>query len=308
MASRRLQRQYAFVLSVLGHAAIVALLTFSIPLANRNREAAGPNVVPIDTYLIDESAVAEEVARLEAAETERQERERLEAERIQQQQEAEQRELERIQQERVEAEQAAERERLRIQREAEEEQFRLAELERQREEAERVAEQERLERERQEEIARQEELERQRQEAERQRQEQLAREREEAERQRREAEERARVAAAEAEVQESLAREREARLARESGLVDEWSRRISSKVQLSWNRPATATVGLECRLLVTQLLTGRVVEVEVESCNTNDQVIIRSVENAVLSASPLPERPRGVPFESQVRITFRPTD
>ena len=45
MASRRVQRQYAFVLSVLGHAAIVAALTFSIPLSSRNRPAGGQTVI-----------------------------------------------------------------------------------------------------------------------------------------------------------------------------------------------------------------------------------------------------------------------
>jgi colicin import membrane protein len=301
MASRRLQRQYAFVLSVLGHAAIVAALTFSIPLSSRNRPVAGPEVVPIDTYMIDAAAVDAEIARIEAAEEAERAREAAEAERIRQEQLAERRELERIQQEREEAEQAAETERIRLQQQAEAEELRLAEVERQREAAERRAEAERLERERLEEIARQEELERQRQE-------QLAREREEAERRRREAEEAARLAAIEADIQRSIAAEREAQAARDSGLREQWANAIGSRIRNYWNPPANVGPGLECVLIVTQLPDGSVTQVMVEQCSTNDATIIRSVENAVINASPLPPRPSGVPFERQVRIRFIPAN
>jgi len=68
MASRRTQRQFAFGLSVLGHGIIVAALTFSVPLSSSRRSSAGPTVVPIDTVMIDQSAIDAEMARLEAAE------------------------------------------------------------------------------------------------------------------------------------------------------------------------------------------------------------------------------------------------
>jgi len=310
MASRRAQRQYAFVLSVLVHAAIVVALTFSIPLS-RNQVPAGPDVVPIDTYMIDTAALEAEMARIEAAEEAERLRQEQETERVRQEQEAEQRELERVQREREAAEQEAaereaERERIRVEQKAEVERLRLAELER--EEVERRAEEERLERERQEEIARQEELERQRQEEERRRQEELARQREEEERRRREAEEAARLAAIEADIQRSIAAEREAQAAQDSGLRAQWALAIGRKVEQYWNRPPNVDPNLECVLIVAQLPDGSVTQVSVERCTTNDQTIIRSVENAVLNASPLPQRPSGVPFERQVRITFTPAD
>jgi colicin import membrane protein len=314
MASRRAQRQYAFVLSVLVHAAIVVALTFSIPLS-RNQTPAGPEAVPIDTYMIDTAVLEAEMARIEAAEEAERVRQQQEAEQLRERQEAEQREIERVEREREAAAQEAERERVRIEQEAESERLRLAELELERVEAERRAEEERLERERQEEIARQEELERQRQEEERRlqeeeqrRQEELARQREEEERLRREAEEAARLAAIEADIQRSIASEREAQAARDSGLRAQWALAVGRKVEQYWNRPPNVGPNLECVLIVTQLPDGSVTGVSVERCTTNDQTIIRSVENAVLNASPLPQRPSGVPFERQIRITFIPAD
>jgi colicin import membrane protein len=79
-------------------------------------------------------------------------------------------------------------------------------------------------------------------------------------------------------------------------------------VQSRWNRPPSAQVGLECVLVVTQLPNGDVTDVTIDRCNTNDQTIIRSVENAVLTASPLPRPPAGVAFERVVIITFRPDE
>lgn len=292
MAARRLQRQYAFVLSVLGHAAIVVALTFSIPLANRNRPV-GSDVEPIETYMIDQAALDAEIARLEAEDAAERLRQDQEAERIREQQRAEQRELERIEREALEAERAAEQRRIQLEQEAEAEKLRIAERV-EREEAER------LERERQ--------AERERQLEEQRRQEQLAREREEAARRQREAEELARRQAVEADIQRSIAAEQAARVARESGARDQWALAIGRRVEQYWNRPPSVDPNLECVLVVTQLPDGSVTQVTVERCTTTDQTIIRSVENAVLNASPLPQRPSGVPFERQIRITFRPAE
>jgi len=285
MASQRSQRHFAFVLSILGHAAIVAALTFSIPLAGPS-EATGSIVIPIETVLIDEAAIEAEIARIEAAEEVEREREReqqrVEAERLRREQAERQQELERVQRERDEAERVADQERERLL----------------------LLEQEREERERQAEIARQEELEQRRIEAERLAAEQAA----EAERLRQEAERAARLAEIEAEVARSIAAEQADRQARDAGLRDQWARAIETRVMLQWNRPLNAVAGLDCVLEVTQLPNGEVINVAIGECNTSDQTIIRSIENAVLNASPLPEPPRGVAFERVVRITFRPTE
>jgi len=60
-----------------------------------------------------------------------------------------------------------------------------------------------------------------------------------------------------------------------------------SAVQNNWNRPGHARAGLSCLVAVTQLPTGVVTSARVIQCN-GDDIIIRSIENAVLKASPLP--------------------
>ena len=69
MASRRTQRSTATVLSVLGHAALVALLTYGVPVGSPER-AAISNGDTINTVMISSEAVLAEQARIEAAEIE----------------------------------------------------------------------------------------------------------------------------------------------------------------------------------------------------------------------------------------------
>lgn len=320
MASRRAERSFAYVLSILVHAAIVIALTVSVPIGMSRQMQ--PNAVAIDTVMIDETAVIAEMARIdveeqadilqredearEARETaERLERERVEAEqRVQEQQEA----LARIEREREQAEQDAERERIRLQAEADEEARRLAALEEERLEAERIAEQERIAREQEEARIEAERQEQERIEAERREQERIAAEERAREEARLEAERQARIAAIEAETARAIEAEQAARAARDSGLRDQWARAISDKVQRNWNRPPNVQVGLECVLIVTQLPNGDVTDVTIERCTANDQTIIRSLENAVRNASPLPRPPSAVPFERVVIITFRPDE
>jgi colicin import membrane protein len=312
MASRRRQRQYALALSVLVHGAIAVALIFSIPLAGRHRPAGVPNVIPIDTIMVDSEALDAEIARIDAEEQaavrQQAEEEAARQEEIRRQQE----ELDRIQREReqeavrLETEQKAAEE-ARVAREAEavrlaaeqkaaEEERQARAAEEARIEAERqAAEQARLEAERK--AAEEARLEAERKAAEEAR---LAAEREAAERRRREA--------VQAEIDRAIAAEQAARAARDSGLRDQWALAIGRKVELYWNRPPNVDPNLECVLVVTQLPDGSVTQVMVERCTTSDQNIIRSVENAVLNASPLPQRPNGVPFERQIRITFKPTE
>jgi colicin import membrane protein len=176
-------------------------------------------------------------------------------------------------------------------------------------EAERRAEDERqarLEEERKQREAA--EAEQKRVQEEQERQAQLAREREAAERQRREAEEARRRAAMAAEVAAAAAAEQADRNAASSGLREQWAGAIGRKVEQRWQRPPNATINLVCLLVVTQLPTGEVIGVVVDECNTTDANIIRSLENAVQNASPLPQRPAGVAFERVIRIRFKPTE
>jgi TolA protein len=297
MASRRRQRQYAIGLSVLVHVAIAVALIFSIPLPGRHRPAGPPNVIPIDTVMIDEAALDAEIARIDAdeqAEIRRQaEEEAARQEEIRLQQE----ELDRVQREReqevarLEAEQKA-AEDARVVREAEAASLAAEKKAAEEQRLEREAEEARIEAEKQ--AAEQARLEAEHKAAEEAR---IAAEREAARRQ-----------AVQDEIDRAIAAERADQAARDSGLRDQWALAIGRKVERYWNRPPNVDPNLECVLVVTQLPDGSVIEVTIDRCTTSDQNIIRSVENAVLNASPLPPRPNGVSFERQIRITFTPTE
>jgi membrane protein involved in colicin uptake len=280
MPSPRTQRIVAFSLSVVGHALIVVALTFSVSLSSPERPMGV--IVPIQTVMVDQTVLDARDARIEA--------ERQAALR-QQQEAARQRQRE----EQLVRERAAAAEQAKIQLEAER---RAAEAEMARLEEERIRQEE--------EQARRAEEEARRLEAERQ--ERIAQERAEAERRRREEElERQRQQIA-ADIAAAAAAEQQANAAASSGARAQWAAAISNKVQRNWQRPLNATAGLECLLVVEQLITGDVRSVTVRECNVSDANIIRSLENAVQASSPLPARPPGVQFEPVVRITFRPTD
>ena len=295
----------AVTLSILVHALIVVALTFSIPL--RSPERALPNVVPIDTIVVDEGAIERQMARLE--EEARLEAERIEADRLRVEREAEEArrqaeaEAERREQQRL-AEQRAEQER--IQREAEAaaeaERIRLQQIEEQRLAEQRAAEE--AARREAEEAARREAEEQARREAEEQARreaEAAARRAAEEERRRREQEARERELAA------ALAAEDEARRARQSGLLDQYIRSIQNRIEQRWIRPPSAGSDLECVVNVTQIPSGEVTGVSVGRCN-GDAAVVRSIENAVLSASPLPQPPPPSLFSRTLVLTFKPDD
>lgn len=317
MASRRTQRTLATVLSVLGHAALVVLLTAGLPQFSRERASIADGN-PIETAMVDPNVLLAEMARLEEAEAEELRLQQEEIQRRRDEAAAEQKRLEEIERQREEAERQAELERqqrvreqeeadraaaaeqLRLEREAEAERVRIAELE-----AERV---------RQEALAAAEEEERLRREAEAAEQRRIEEERIAAERAAEEERRRAEAAlqrqrdAIAAQVAEQVAAEEADRLARESGALDQWIRAIENRVTARWNQPPNVSSDLDCVLEVTQQPDGTVTAVAVVSCNTNDANIIRSLENAVMSASPLPRRPEGVAYARVIQIRFNPTE
>ena len=210
------------------------------------------------------------------------------------------REQVRLEQERIEAERIATERRL---------------------EAERIAEQQRIESERLAEIERQERIQRETIERaqlqERQQREADARQRAaEAERIRLAEEARARAAEEERIRQAEQARqEAEARaLAQRESLENQrrlsqieqekayWVRLIQARIEQAWVAPGN-TSNVRCRLLVTQIPSGDVVDVRMIECNGND-TLLRSVESAVYRASPLPQpRIPGV-FERLLELDF----
>ena len=277
------QHPIAVLLSTLLHVALALALTVGLDPSGRRRAAMPVEQVAIQATVVDESLIQQELERLEQLEQEEL-RQQQEAERqAREQAEAARRELEEEEQRLVAARQDREAEaRLALDREAEAERQRQAEADRQRQERE---EEERLAREREA-------------EAERQRQA-------EAERQRQEAAVARQRAEMESELQQALALEEDRRRAEEAGYLDEYIRLIENRIQQSWIPPASAMAGLECVVNVTQIPSGDVVDVRVGRCN-GDDAVIRSIEAAVLRASPLPRPTIASLFERNLEVVFNP--
>jgi len=109
----------------------------------------------------------------------------------------------------------------------------------------------------------------------------------------------ARRAQREAELQAALAAEIEA------NLLDQYMAMIKDHVQQHWQMPVRMRPGLECSIKVVQLPTGDVMSAKITQCNGDDEVR-RSIENAVLRASPLPRAPSEAVFSSTLTLIFAP--
>jgi len=189
---------------------------------------------------------------------------------------------------------------------AAEEKMRQQELDRERRRIldEKEAERLRKAREEEERRKRQEvELERKRVAAERKRQEDIERQRKENERDRRAAH------AKEAEdLRLSEIAEEEARIAAmNSGDMARYQFKLHQKIMSNWSQPASAKPGIECVINVRQSPGGNVVSATVGSCN-GDEAVKRSIQAAVLKASPLPTPSDPNLFQRDLRITFKPEE
>jgi colicin import membrane protein len=137
------------------------------------------------------------------------------------------------------------------------------------------------------------------------------------EKRKREEEEKKRKAAAAARRQKELndqlaadiAAEQRRRKAEQSGLLDQYVNLIRNRIQQQWIKPPSAHPGLKCVVDVQQIPDGTVVAVHVraDKCN-GDAAVRRSIETAVLKASPLPKPPVPELFERNLVITFRPDE
>ena len=105
----------------------------------------------------------------------------------------------------------------------------------------------------------------------------------------------------------SLAAEAERGQAEAAGLLDQYIRLIQSRIEQNWDRPLSAGPGIDCVVNVVQLPTGDVVSAQVASCN-GDDAVRRSIERAVLDASPLPKAPTPALFERSLIVNFRPDE
>lgn len=186
-------------------------------------------------------------------------------------------------------EQEAERARLqRIEDEQEAERKRIAEAE-----AKRKAAEEEAKRKKEAEA----ELERKREQAERERVEQERKQREENERLRREAEQ--------AQLQAQIDAENARLEARSSNDMLAYIFAIQQKVRRNWVAPASAPADLECEVQVRQQASGDVTSAKVTRCN-GDAAVVRSIEAAVMKASPLPRPSNNLLFDTNLRFIFKP--
>jgi len=80
---------------------------------------------------------------------------------------------------------------------------------------------------------------------------------------------------------------------------------IQNKVERNWIRPASARQGLKCKVSVSQIPGGEVINVAVTQC-IGDEVFRRSVEAAVYKASPLPRPSDPGLFDREIVFTFKP--
>src|SRR5690606_11574256 len=102
---------------------------------------------------------------------------------------------------------------------------------------------------------------------------------------------------AEAELQAQLQAEAEANAARAAGLLDQYMLMMESHVKRYWERPLSARPGLVCVVNVVQAPTGDVLRAADDAARCNgDDAVRRSVETAVLAASPLPRPPSQAVF------------
>jgi colicin import membrane protein len=90
-------------------------------------------------------------------------------------------------------------------------------------------------------------------------------------------------------------------------LLDQYISAIENKIERSWIRPLSAREGLDCIVRVVQLPSGDVMSAQVASCN-GDEAVRRSIEKAVMDASPLPKPSNPALFERNLNVNFKPEE
>lgn len=89
------------------------------------------------------------------------------------------------------------------------------------------------------------------------------------------------------------------------GLNDQYIAAIRAKVERNWLKPSTATPGMTCKVRVTQMPGGMVMEVKLLNCS-GDELFKRSVISAVEKSSPLPAPPDPSLFDRELEFDFKP--
>lgn len=109
-----------------------------------------------------------------------------------------------------------------------------------------------------------------------------------------------------AELQRAIDAEQRGNAIRNSDEAARWHAQIVARIERGWIRPPSAQPGISCIVSVTQVPSGDVTAVRVNSCSVNDPALRESVEAAVYRASPLPLPPDPAMFERNLELTFAP--
>jgi colicin import membrane protein len=91
----------------------------------------------------------------------------------------------------------------------------------------------------------------------------------------------------------------------DNDLAARYAAAIQSAVTNNWNRPDSATPGLRCTVLITQIPGGDLINVQVTNPCNADQVTRNSIESAVRKAAPLPYQGYEKVFQRSIRFNFR---
>ena len=83
---------------------------------------------------------------------------------------------------------------------------------------------------------------------------------------------------------------------------------LKDAITRQWTRPESIPIGVPCQVRIRQIPGGEVVDVQVSAGCPYDQLGKRSLEAAVLKASPLPYAGFEDVFNRDVILTFRPED
>jgi len=109
------------------------------------------------------------------------------------------------------------------------------------------------------------------------------------------------------ELRRQLADEEHTAAVEASPLKDRYVALLRDRIQNAWIKPASARVGVDCVVQVTQVPGGEVTSARVTQCN-GDAGVRQSIENAVYRASPLPDPPDPALFQRNFAFEFKPNE
>jgi len=281
----------AMMYAILVHVALAAVLFVSLEWTDLPTPAQ-PEVNIVKAVAVDESRILAELEKLKKAEAKKENQEKVKQNRLDKQ--AREAKAKRQREEKQLA-------KLRKEREAEKKRQKKQQKERKVEEKRIAAEQAKKKKEVERLKAEQASLEKKRIAEEKRLADAAAKRKMLDEKRRRDAEATARRAEFAAEQQRMEAANRK----RLDSLRGRYIADIKNKVERNWIRPASAGPDSSCKVAVSQIPGGEVVNVTVTQC-IGDDIFRRSVEAAVYKASPLPRPSDPALFERQILFSFKP--